>query len=145
MHAFSLIPGAVMIFLQVAVIIAVSVAVSTRLGVVMNLVICAVIFVTGHMSGYLRMAVEQRGVVLRWGAKLLTCILPAFYQFNITDALAYRKIGLPPPGPGEKYYLTHISWEQVAEYVGWASIYALIYIVLALTAALLLFRKRELA
>jgi len=144
MHALSIVPGAVTIFLQVAIMTAISVAISTRLGAVLNVVICAVLFVAGNLTGYLQQVVKDAGAGWRALARVLNTLLPGLYQFNITDALAYRTVVFGPVPADEETYFSSISWSTIWTFVGLDALYALCYITAAIALALALFRNREL-
>ena len=133
MHSLSLLPAYALIWLQIAVMTAIGVAASTRVGMVANLVIGIGIYVAGHLTAYLGVA---RGPL----AKGLVVVLPFLENFNLNDLIIYKDLVFSgaAPGPGQ------VAYSHVWALVGLAGLYALGYVAVALTAALALFRTREL-
>ncbi len=119
-------PGLALAFMETTVLTAISVAISTRLPMMANLIICAAIYVLGHLVPMLANSalgqIEQVGFV----AGLLSAILPMLEEFNIYTAIA----------TGEHVPLA---------YLGLAGVYCLLYCGLAMVVALLLFEDRDLA
>ncbi len=119
-------PGLVLAFMETIVLAAISVAISTRLTMMANLIICAAIYVLGHLVPLLANSavgqIEQVGFV----AGLLSAVLPVLDHFNIYTAIATGQV-VP------------------LVYLGWAGVYCLLYSTLALFVALLLFEDRDLA
>ncbi len=123
-HSLPFAKAGFLIYVQVAVMTAVSVAVSTRVSMLLNLVICSVVFVVGNLSGYLRALVGRAEAVPEAVGEFVYAVLPNLGHFNIGSAV----------GVG-----TEVPLWYVLEAAG----YGLGYIVVALLAALLLFRTRE--
>ena len=119
-------PGLALAFMETTVLTAISVAISTRLPMMANLIICAAIYVLGHLVPMLANSalgqIEQVGFI----AGLLAAVLPVLEHFNIYTAIA----------TGEHVPLA---------YLGLAGIYCLLYSGLAMLVALLLFEDRDLA
>jgi ABC-type transport system involved in multi-copper enzyme maturation permease subunit len=119
-------PGLALAFMETTVLTAISVAISTRLPMMANLIICAAIYVLGHLVPMLANSalgqIEQVGFV----AGLLAAVLPVLEHFNIYTAIA----------TGQHVPLT---------YLGLAGVYCLLYSCLAMVVALLLFEDRDLA
>jgi ABC-type transport system involved in multi-copper enzyme maturation permease subunit len=119
-------PGLALAFMETAVLVSISVAISTRLPMMANLIICAAIYVLGHLLPMLANSalgqIEQVGFI----AGLLAAILPVLEHFNIYTAIAR----------GEEVPLA---------YLGLAGVYCLLYVGLAMMVALLLFEDRDLA
>ena len=130
-HFWSVPPMVALVFLQVAVMTAISVAVSTRLGMALNVMICAVIFVVGHMISFLTL---QGSYAKYLAVSALLTIIPQLEHFNITETLAYRTLGT-----------ADAPFSAVWTYVGLAGLAALLYCAAALLIAMALFRTRELA
>ena len=88
-EVMQVIPGLVLMFLEIAVLAAVSVAISTRLPMVVNLTSCFAIFVVAHLTGILvQTSVVKNEFVLFW-ARLIATALPGLEFFN-------RLVGYPP-------------------------------------------------
>lgn len=130
-HFWSVPPIMVLVFLQAAVMTAVSVAISTRLGMALNVMICAVIFVAGHMISFLTLD-GSWGEYL--GVSTLLTIVPQLEHFNIIETLAYKALGT-----------ASCPWSLVWSYVGLAGLCAVLYCAVALLVGAALFRTRELS
>ena len=119
-------PGLALAFMETTVLTAISVAISTRLPMMANLIICAAIYVLGHLVPMLANSalgqIEQVGFI----AGLLAAVLPVLEHFNIYAAIATGG---------------HVP----LAYLGLAGIYCLLYSCLAMLVALLLFEDRDLA
>jgi ABC-type transport system involved in multi-copper enzyme maturation permease subunit len=121
-----ILPGIVLIFLEVAVMTAVSVAISTRLPMVVNMVTCLAVFVIGHLTPSLVYGGVFRLELVQFMARLFATVLPALDVFNIQAAVA---TGAEVPGL----------------YLAWSFVYSLAYIGMAILLALILFEDRDLA
>jgi ABC-type transport system involved in multi-copper enzyme maturation permease subunit len=119
-------PGLLLGFMEAVVLTAISVAISTRLPMMANLIICASIYVLGHMVPVLANSAVGRIEFVRFVANLLAAILPVLDHFNISAGIS---TGQNVPG----------------EYLAWAGLYCLIYSGVAMLVALLLFEDRDLA
>ena len=129
-HFWSVPPIVALVFLQTAVMTAISVAISTRLGMALNVMICALIFVGGHMISFLTL----QGSWLKYlGVSVLMTIIPQLEHFNITATLAFRSLGTPS-----------CPWSVVWTYIGLAGICAALYCAAALLVGMAMFRTREL-
>ena len=122
------IPGLLLIFLEIAVMAAISVAISTRLPMVVNLTACVTVFAVGHLTPLLLLA-EGSGAgveVVRFIGGLIATILPELTLFSIPGAVA-RSAMVP------------------LEYVGVTAIYATAFSLAAILMAFILFEDRDLA
>jgi ABC-type transport system involved in multi-copper enzyme maturation permease subunit len=122
------VPGLVLIFLEVAVLGAISVAISTRLPMVVNMTACFAIFVVGHLTPILVQAEGTgRGYeIVRFVGQLIATVLPALEWFSIQGAVATERI-VPP------------------DYLGWATLYSGAFAAAAILLAFILFEDRDLA
>jgi len=125
-EALQVVPGLILIFLEVMVVTAISVAISTRLPMVVNVTTCLAIFVIGHLSPAIVHAGVLKFELVEFMAKLIATILPALESFNISAAIS---TGAVVP----------------TQYVGFAAFYAICYSSIALLAALIMFEDRDLA
>ena len=96
-------PGLSLAFMEAVVLAAISVAISTRLPMMPNLMICASIYVLGHLVPMLaNSAVGHQIPFVPFAADLLCTILPVLDHFNIYGAIStgqHVAAGtLPPPG-----------------------------------------------
>ena len=119
-------PGLLLAFMEAVVLTAISVAISTRLPMLANLIICASIYVLGHLVPILANSAVGQIEFVRFVANLLAAILPVFDHFNISAGIS---TGQNVPG----------------EYLAWAGLYCLVYSSVAMLVALLLFEDRDLA
>ena len=119
-------PGLLLAFMEAVVLTAISVAISTRLPMLANLIICASIYVLGHLVPILANSAVGQIEFVRFVANLLAAILPVLDHFNISAGIS---TGQNVPG----------------EYLAWAGLYCLIYSTVAMLVALLLFEDRDLA
>lgn len=119
-------PGLALAFMETVMLVAVSVAISTRLPMLPNLIICASIYVLGHLVPMLVQSAVGQFDIVKFMGRFLAAVLPVLAYFNAETA---------------------ISAEQVvpAVYLGVAAVYCLLYSGVAMLLALLLFEDRDLA
>ena len=91
-----------------------------------NFIICFSIYVLGHLTPLIVQSSVGKFAPVQFVAELLSAVLPILDHFNITAAVA--------TGAAVPYH-----------YLGWALVYSLLYGVIALLLALLLFEDRDLA
>ncbi|MBC8356629.1 MAG: ABC transporter permease [Planctomycetes bacterium] len=122
------VPGLLLAFMETAILAAVSVAISTRLPMLANFIICFTIYVIGHLTPLLvQSSVEGRMFeAVVFVAQLLSTLFPVLDHFSIEAAVA---AGVDVP----------------YTYLGWALLYTVIYGMIALLLALVLFEDRDLA
>jgi ABC-type transport system involved in multi-copper enzyme maturation permease subunit len=119
-------PGLALSLMEAIVLTAISVAISTRLPMMANLVICAAIYVLGHLVPLLANSAVGKNEYVKFVADLQAAIFPVLDHFNISAGIS---AGWPVP------------WE----YIAWDGLYCLLYSTVALLVALLLFEDRDLA
>lgn len=119
-------PGLLLAFMETVVLTSISVAISTRLPMLANLIICASIYVLGHLVPILANSAVGQLEFVRFVANLLAAILPVLDHFNISAGISTGQ-NVPP------------------EYLAWAALYCVIYSSVAMLLALLLFEDRDLA
>jgi ABC-type transport system involved in multi-copper enzyme maturation permease subunit len=119
-------PGLALGLMETVVLTAISVAISTRLGMMANLVICASIYVLGHLVPILANSAVGKNEYVRFVADIQAAVFPVLDNFNISAGIS---AGQPVP----------------ADYLGWAGLYCLLYSTVAMLAALALFEDRDLA
>jgi len=125
-----MIPGLILGFCQVMVLLAIAVALATRLPMILNLVLCVVIFFQSHLTPMLEQVSRGRFRLVQFIAKLFDSLLPGLDFLKIGNAIV-----LPtPPNPRE-----------FAIYVASVTLYAVIYTAIALLFGLILFEDRDLA
>jgi hypothetical protein len=128
--ALEILPGLVLGFCQVMVLLAVAVALATRLSLVVNLPICLVIFFLGHLTPILAQVSAGKYALVSFTAQLFGTLLPGLEFFSMGQAVV-REAPLPAG--------------QFALYTGWVSLYAVLYTAIALLFGLILFEDRDLA
>ncbi len=130
------IPGLVLGFCHVMVLLAAAVCLATRLPVAANIVTCGVLFVLGHLSPMLRQSAEALVTtspsvatkMLSFVAQLFELVLPGLELFSPT-----RITDVP------------ISMLELASYAGRVTGHAVLYTVVLLLFGLILFEDRDLA
>ena len=126
MEMVSVFPGLMLAFMETLVLASLSVAISTRLNLLANFTICLVIYLLGHLTPLLVQSSISSFDIVRFFGQLIATIFPNLEHFNIQAAVA---AGVPVP----------------YEYLGWAFFYCLVYSVIALLLALIMFEDRDLA
>ncbi len=119
-------PGIALAFMEAVVLAAISVAIATRLPMMPNLIICASIYVLGHLTPLLASSAVGQFPIVPFIADLVGTTLPMLDHFNIYVAISTGS-------------------EVPLSYVGMAGVYCLLYSALAMFFALLLFEDRDLA
>jgi len=122
------VPGLVLAFMETSVLAAISVAISTRLPMLANFIISFSIYVLGNLTPLLVQSAvfNQLFEPVVFVAKLIAVVLPVLDHFSIQAGIA--------AGKSVPY-----------DYLGWALVYCLIYGLIALLLALVLFEDRDLA
>jgi ABC-type transport system involved in multi-copper enzyme maturation permease subunit len=125
-----LVPGLVLGFCQVMVLLAIAVALATRLPFILNVVVCVVLFFLSHLTPVLEQVSRNRFALVQFVAKLFNSLLPGLDYLKIGNAIV-----LPtPPDP-----------RDFTIYVASVALYAVIYTTIALLFGLILFEDRDLA
>ena len=125
-EVYQVLPGIVLLMMEIAVMSAISVAISTRLPMVVNLTSCFAIFVVGHLTGLLVQAGVLKLEYVQFMARLIATALPSLDLFNISAAVATGDV-VPPI------------------YLGYSAIYCACYCGAAILMAFILFEDRDLA
>lgn len=121
-----IVPGLLLLFLEVAVLTAISVAISTRLPMVVNIVSCFAVFVIGHLTAILVVSGKLKLEFVEFMARLIATILPSLEAFNMQAAVATERV---------------VPWQ----YLGLATAYCAAYCGAAILAAFISFEDRDLA
>ncbi len=138
-HTMDTLPGLVLSFCQVMVLLAVAVTLAVRVPMVVNICTVVAIYLFAHLTPNL-VAIGKKmvagdpgsavGQVLSFMSKVFDTLLPALNFFRISPAL----LGDAPPPTGP-FYL----------YVGSVAMYGLLYTIIVLLFGLILFEDRDLA
>ena len=126
MEMVSVLPGLLLAFMETLVLASLSVAISTRLNLLANFTICLTIYLLGHLTPLVVQSSMSSFDIVRFFGQLIATIFPNLEHFNIQAAV---HSGVPIP----------------FEYLGWAFGYCLVYSVIALLLALVMFEDRDLA
>ena len=121
-----IVPGLVLAFLETIVLAAISVAVSTRLPMLANLIVCASIYVLGHLVPMLVNSSVGKFEIVRFAGQFIATVLPVLDNFNIQAAVA---AGAVVP----------------LSYLGMAALYCALYTTIAILLGLAMFEDRDLA
>jgi ABC-type transport system involved in multi-copper enzyme maturation permease subunit len=121
-----IVPGLVLAFLETVVLASISVALSTRLPMLANLIVCASIYVLGHLVPMLVASSVGKFEIVRFVGQFIATVLPVLDHFNIQAAVA---AGAAVPN----------------EYLGLALLYCIVYSSIAMLLGLAMFEDRDLA
>jgi ABC-type transport system involved in multi-copper enzyme maturation permease subunit len=122
-------PGLTIGFGQVMTLTAVSVALATRVPMAVNITMCLVIYLLGHLAPIMT-EVSHGLPLVHFIAQLFELLLPGLPYFDVSSAIV-RDVPLDP--------------NRYAEYTLYVAIYAAIYTTIALLAGLILFEDRDVA
>lgn len=121
-----ILPGLALSFMEALVLASVAVAISVRLPLLPNLVICASLYVLGHLLPTVVDVTAGNLEFVSFAAMLLSVIVPMLDNFSIETAVA---TGRPVP----------------LSYLGTAGVLCLMYVSVAFVLSLMLFEERDLA
>jgi hypothetical protein len=123
-------PGLVLGFCQVMVLVAVAVALATRVPMVVNVTACLVIYFLGHLTAIMTEVSRNSYALINFMAQLFDTVLPGLDLFDVGTAIIRD---VPPPP------------DQYAIYTANVALYGLTYTAIALLVGLILFEDRDLA
>lgn len=126
LEMMSTIPGLAMAFMQSVVLMAISVALATRLPQLANLAVCFAIYVLGNLTTSLVTSTQEGFEIVKFVAQLVATIIPILEHFSLQAAIDAEKA----------ITLSLICGNLV---------YCLLYVLLSMFLALLLFEDRDLA
>lgn len=139
-QSLTVLPGLVLVLLQVGVLAALGTALSARFSVGASVALSLAAFVIGHLTVFLDGAVGMAGGVVSRLAQGLLAVVPFLEIFNINQKLSHVMLTpLEAGSPGAA------QWVAVWAYVGWAAVYAVVYATVAIAAGVMLFRRRSLS
>jgi ABC-type Na+ efflux pump permease subunit len=137
-HMLDTMPGLVLCFSQVLVLVALAVALATRVPMIVNLVTVLVVYFAAHLTPAL-LATASRATsqnpnsparLVGFVAGVFDTILPDLSSFRMDTAL----LSDAPPPP-----------LQFAQYVGSVTLYGVVYTIIVLVFGLILFEDKDLA
>lgn len=120
------IPGLAMAFMQSVVLTAISVALATRLPQLANLSVCFAIYVVGNLTTSLVSSTQEGFEIVKFVASLVATIIPILEHFSLQAAI----------DAGNPITMSLLSGSLI---------YCLLYVLLAMFLALLMFEDRDLA
>ncbi|GIW97375.1 MAG: transporter [Pirellulaceae bacterium] len=126
LEMFRTIPGLAMAFMQSTVLTAISVALATRLPQLANLAVCFAIYVVGNLTTSLVSSTQEGFEIVKFVASLVATIIPILEHFSLQAAI----------DAGNPITMSLLSGNLI---------YCLLYVLLAMFLALLLFEDRDLA
>jgi ABC-type transport system involved in multi-copper enzyme maturation permease subunit len=128
--AGSLLPGLVIGYCHVMVLLALAVALATRLPMLVNIPICLAVYFLGHLTPILTAVSANRYRLISFLAQVFDTVLPGLDLFDLSTAVV-RDAPLPPV--------------EFTRYTLYVSAYAVVYTIIALLFGLILFEDRDLA
>ena len=133
-------PGLVLGFCQVMVLLAIAVALATRLPMVVNMVTCLVVYFLGHLTPVLVQVSQNRLNTDKSGSpvfKMVNFVAQVFDTASAQPGVFQHRTG-PHHRPAD--------WlPTFAGYVGYVGGYACLYTAIVLLIGLVLFEDRDLA
>jgi ABC-type transport system involved in multi-copper enzyme maturation permease subunit len=125
-ESFTIAPGLFLCFLEIVIFVAISVAISTRMGILANFLICASIYVLGHLTPMIvQSSFAEFEPVVVFG-QLVATVLPVLDHFDIQAAIS-RNNTVP------------------IAYMAEMLVYTAIYSTVAMLLSLVFFEDRDLA
>lgn len=132
-----MIPAFLLGFLEMCTLAAISTAIATRYSLAINMTGIVILYIVANLTRFIP-ALHATGA-LAATLNSFSYLLPYLSNFDINQCLVYRRVSMPG-----HYIAGAPTWGQIWEYVGMASVYGVMYIGAALSAAIALFRNREL-
>ncbi len=123
-------PGLVIGFGQVMVLLAIAIALATRLTMVINVVFCLGVYFLGHLTPIMTEVSQHQYALVYFVAQLFENVLPGLDLFDVGTAIV-REVQLP--------------MGEYALYTLQVTLYAVVYTTIALLFGLILFEDRDLA
>lgn len=142
MHIAGLLPGLVLLWMQIGVLTAVSVSISTRVSLVVNLPIVILVYIAGNLTRFLFPQPDDRSPILKGIAYVVSLVLPYLQVFDLQSKTIYGKVRLP----GTQFFddINGTFMSEIWGYVGIAGLNAACYAAFALAVGMWLFSTREL-
>lgn len=123
-------PGLIIGFCQVMVLVAAAVALATRVPMVVNVTACLVLYFLGHLTSIMKEVTAGGNVLISFMAQLFDVVLPGLDLFDVGTAVIRDM-----PLPADRY-----AW-----YTANVALYGITYTAVALLVGLILFEDRDLA
>jgi ABC-type transport system involved in multi-copper enzyme maturation permease subunit len=126
LEMFSTVPGLAMALMQAVVLTAISVALATRLPQLANLAVCFAIYIVGNLTTSLVSSTQEGFEIVKFVAQLVATIIPILEHFSMQAAI----------DSGNSITFSLLSGSLI---------YCLLYVLLSMFLALLMFEDRDLA
>ena len=123
-------PGLVIGFCQVGVLTAVAVALATRVPMVVNLTMCLIVYLMGHLTPIMTEVSRRQYPLVAFVAQVFETVFPGLDLFDVGSSII-RDLPLDPVA--YSIYTLNVA------------LYGLTYTAIALLAGLILFEDRDLA
>lgn len=123
-------PGLLIGFCQVMVLVAAAVALATRVPMVVNVTACLVIYFLGHLTAIMTEVSRGSYALVNFMAQLFDTVLPGLDLFDVGTAIV-RDVPLP--------------FTEYSLYAANVAVYGITYTAIALLFGLILFEDRDLA
>ena len=123
-------PGLVIGYCQVMVLVAAAVAMATRVPMVVNVTACLIIYFLGHLTSVMKEVTAGGYALVYFMAQAFDTILPGLDLFDVGTAIIRDM-----PLPADRYAL----------YTANVALYGITYTIIALLFGLILFEDRDLA
>ncbi len=139
-QALTVVPGLVLVAMQVGVLSAVATALSARFSVAASVALALGVFVVGHLTVFLEHAARTAATGTRVAAEVVLTLVPFLEIFNLNRYLSHTMLTPFDAGsPGAE------AWADTWIQVGLSAVYAAAYAAAALAVGALLFRRRSLS
>jgi hypothetical protein len=123
-------PGLIIGFCQVMVLLAVAVALATRVPMIVNISVCVLVYFLGHLTPIMTEVTRSGLQLVYFMAQLFDTILPGLDLFDVGSAVIRD---VPLPAGAYAWYTFNVT------------LYAVTYTTIALLFGLILFEDRDLA
>jgi ABC-type transport system involved in multi-copper enzyme maturation permease subunit len=141
-----ILPGLALGFMETVVLTSIAVAISTRLPMLANLLICASVFLLGHLVPLLLQSAVGKFPAVEFVGRFIATVLPSLENFDVTAAIA-GKSGATTTAAGNfvERVFTDLGAIVPYEYLAGAAVYCVLYSAVGILAALIMFEDRDLA
>lgn len=139
-QALTVVPGLVLVILQVGVLSAVATALSARFSVAASVALSLGVFVVGHLTVFLEQATRTATAPARAVAEVVLTLVPFLEIFNLNRYLSHTMLT-----PFKEGAAGAEAWAEAWAQVGLSALYAGAYTAAALAVGALVFRRRSLS
>lgn len=141
-----ILPGLALGFMETTVLTSIAVAISTRLPMLANLMICASVYVLGHLVPLLLQSAVGRFPAVEFVGRFIATVLPSLENFDVTAAIAGKSGATTTAATGiVERVITDLGAIVPYQYLAGAAVYCVLYSAVGILAALIMFEDRDLA